>query len=71
MGHCSINFVGLGLVLRQEVRSAEHAKFLMLCLINSSCDGWELVLTLAFPEGDCLPNAFPILRRVPRLPSQL
>ena len=71
MGHCSINFVGLGLVLRQEVRSAEHSKFLMLCLINSSCDGWELVLTFVFPEGDYLPNAFPIPRRVPRLPSQL
>ena len=25
-----------------------------------SCDFWELVLTLGFPEGDCSPNAFPV-----------
>jgi hypothetical protein len=30
-----------------------------------------LVLTLALTECDCSPNAFPILRRVPRLLPQL
>ena len=31
----------------------------------------DLVLTLALTEGDCSPNTFPILWRVPRLLSSL
>ena len=55
-----------GFLIRMTRRQTQNSSHVGLRAEPSKYD-----LTLALTEGDCSPNAFPALWRVPRLPSQL
>ena len=72
----------IGVAFNRELEKLEGRKAVKGAAFDYSLSRWVLVPSEGrtepalkknpvSPEGDCSPNAFPILRRVPRLPSRM